>query len=81
MSWESLAVLKETNLVEVAEYVCGRTRLQLGWDPRQSVRKAYEIEAFYEFKNEVDVHFNQLRSHVSARLDQVERNITRYAIH
>jgi hypothetical protein len=37
-------------------------------------------QALYEFKNEVNANFNQLRSYVSARLNQVDRNITRYAM-
>jgi hypothetical protein len=36
--------------------------------------------ALYEFKIEVNANFNQLRSYVSARLNQVDRNITRYAM-
>ena len=37
-------------------------------------------QALYEFKNEVSANFNQLLNYVSARLKQVDRNITTYAM-
>ena len=37
-------------------------------------------QALYEFKNEVSANFNQLWNYVSARLKQVDRNITTYAM-
>ena len=37
-------------------------------------------QALHEFKNKVDANFNHLRSYVSARLNQLDRNITRYAM-